>query len=211
MKELLPRTVRALLVLVLAIGVVCQFLQYTDPVFPLLYFTIDSAVLMAVIVTVPRRGAWHDSVRGAATVGVIISAIIYATVIIPASESGQWFAPHDDYYVRTANLLIHGVAPFFAVADFLLRPYPQARIGPTLGRWVLFPLAYFVIMGTLDATGVAEMPYPFLRLSDGSNVAGVVGAVAALAVLFAAVCGALLAGQRGAQSLRRRKSERAAP
>ena len=44
-----PRLLSYLTAAVLVAGVLCQFIQKTDPVFPLWYFTVDSAILAAVV------------------------------------------------------------------------------------------------------------------------------------------------------------------
>jgi hypothetical protein len=106
------------------VGVVCQFVQDTDPRFPLWYFTIDSAVLAGVaallaLLSGGRRGGWR--LRLAGVIGVCLSAAVFATVIAPATETGTWFQPHDDPVVRTATVLLHGVAPVLVVVDYLAR------------------------------------------------------------------------------------------
>jgi len=196
MSNALPRLVRAAAATTLAVGVICQFLQHTDPVFPLAYFTIDSAILMTVVLSIPNRGQWHDVVRGAATQGVILSGVVYAAVIVPGSKSGHWFAPHDDFYIRTANLLLHAIAPLLVIFDFLAQDYPASSIAKTISQWMLIPLAYLIVMETLDVTGLVGMPYEFLRISGGAGLARFSLAILALLAVIAMLDWALLAAYR---------------
>ncbi|MFJ9631408.1 Pr6Pr family membrane protein [Streptomyces sp. NPDC101175] len=172
----------------LALGVICQFVQRTDPTPSLLYFTVDSAVLAATVLTWqlvrgPSNSAWGDRVRGAAVVGVVFSSLIYMTVIAPSSPSGTWFGAHDDAWARAATILLHGGAPVLVVAEFLLTPYALAATWreATLLAW--WPAAYLTVVGALAWSGAATMPYPFLRPSQ----LGAATVAAAVAVLYAIV------------------------
>lgn len=172
----------------LTLGVVCQFVQRTDPTPSLLYFTVDSALLAATVMTWrlvrgPAGGVRGDRVRGAAVVGVVLSSLIYVTVIAPSSPSGTWFGAHDDAWARTATLFLHGVAPVLVLAEFLLSPctLPATWREATLLAW--WPATYLAVVGTLSWSGAATMPYLFLRPSRF----GYVTVAAAVAVLYAIV------------------------
>lgn len=172
----------ALILVTQVVGVVCQFVQRTDPRFPLLYFTVDSAVLSAIAAALALGGwdgPWFTRLRVAATVGVVVSAIVFATVIAPATETGTWFQPHDDLPVRTATLLMHGVAPVLVTVDYLLRDIRLSVRATVLWSYP-WPLGYLAGMGLLAwLFGSDVMPYPFLRPSVSGDVT-VVGAYLAL-------------------------------
>lgn len=110
-RRLLPRTIA----LTEAVAVLCQFLQRTDPRFPLVYFTVLSGALAGVValaeVLFRRRHFVIDASRVAAAVGVIVSAVIFAALIAPATPTGTWFQPWDDLWARVATALFHAVAP----------------------------------------------------------------------------------------------------
>lgn len=175
------------------IAVTCQFLQHTDPRFPLWYFTVDSAILAGVVaaidVVVPHA-RWIAALRHTAAVGVVVSAVIFATVIAPATPTGTWFQPHDDSLVRTATVLLHGVAPLLVVACCLLQPKPihgRAAVG-----WAFaWPVTYLVgLCLMVGLHGPAVIPYPFL--APGQVGWGTVAlATAALVALIAATGAAL--------------------
>lgn len=181
------RWLRYLTVLVLLAGAACQVIQYTDPASPQLYFTWNSAVLLAVVLlasTARPTSRLVAEVRGAATVGVLLSGLVFAAVIAPATQTGTWFQPHDDPWVRTANLLLHGVGPVLALTDFALTsvPLPGAAWRVAL-RWCAWPLLYLAVIVPVDLLGFGQIPYPFLRVESGGDVLPVVGAVVVLLVV----------------------------
>lgn len=178
-----------LIVLNQTVGVACQFIQSTDPRFPLVYFTIDSAVLAGVAAALTLRGAtgaWVQRLRLAAVVGVGLSAIFFAAVIAPATPTGTWFQPHDDFMVRTATLLLHGVAPVLVTAEYVLRP-PRLSLRDSVAWSYPWPLLYLAGIGVLAAVGGAEtIPYPFLRPAVTgwpTTVVAYMGLVAVLGLL----------------------------
>lgn len=181
------RWLRYLTVLVLLAGSTCQVIQHTDPTSPPLYFTWNSAVLLAVALlasTARPRSRVIAEVRGAATVGVLLSGLIFTTVIAPATETGTWFQPHDDWWVRAANVLLHGVGPVLALTDFTLTAtaVPGAA-GRVALRWCAWPLAYLAALVPLDLAGVGDIPYPFLRITGADDVLPVLGAVVVLLIV----------------------------
>ncbi|WP_251829027.1 hypothetical protein [Streptomyces sp. ATCC 21386] len=166
-------------------GVLCQFAQRTDPTAPLLYFTVDSAILAAAVQTWrlvrgPASSMWGDRIRGAAVVGVVLSALVHATVIAPNSPSGTWFGAHDDAWVRTATILLHAVAPVLVVTEFLTSPCVLTRGRREAALLTLWPAAWLAVVGTLAWSGAATMPYLFLRPSQFGGF----GVLAVIAVLY---------------------------
>ncbi len=191
---------QGLIVAILIAAVVCQLVQQTDPMFPFLYFTIDSAVLEVVVMTCRLVGRapdslWFARARGAAAVGVILSALMFAAVIAPNSPSGGWFNAHDDLWVRTATVLFHGVAPFPVAAEFLVGSYPTRPPLKEATTFTWWPLGYLVTIAGLSSVGLATMPYVFLQPSH--NGAGPTSAaVMGLWVIVIMLGSALLAGHR---------------
>lgn len=179
------------------IGLICQFVQATDPRFPLVYFTVDSAVLAAVggaVALMVPRCSWLTALRINTAVGVIASAIVFGAVIAPASVAGTWIQPHDDYWVRTATILMHGAAPVLVAVDFLLAA-PRGRPARQFLRGCVWPLAYLVVLSGLAALHLVAMPYPFLDAGH-SGWATVITAIAALSALVSGVSAALLGMSR---------------
>lgn len=201
---------RAVTALTLAAGVTCQFVQRTDPTPPLLYFTVDSALLALVALLAPRRrpaagagrGVWAHRVRAAAVVGVLLSALVYVLVIVPGSPSGSWFAPHDDVWVRVATVLLHGVAPVLVLVEFLAGTSPGAGTLSEAALLVWWPAAYLAVVATLAWSGAAAVPYVFLRPSEFGA-----GATAAVVAVLCATVVALGAALSAVHRLVARKAD----
>ncbi|TCC38892.1 Pr6Pr family membrane protein [Kribbella speibonae] len=180
----MKRTLRVTAALVLAVGTICQFVQHTDRTPPLAYFTVWSALLGVVTLAIRavRSTAVPQAIRGAAAVGSAVSGLVYAAVIAPATSDGSWFQPGDDQWVRTANVLLHGVGPVLIILDFvatravLRRPWRQAA------SWCGWPLGYLATMLVLQAAGVSSVPYSFLDTAHNT-----VGAVAVAVIVLTGV------------------------
>jgi hypothetical protein len=171
-------------------ALICQFVQATDPRFPLVYFTVGSAVLAAVSATVAMafpRCSMLSSLRVNAAGGVILSAIVFAVVIAPASPTGTWIQPHDDYWVRAATILMHGLAPLLVTLDVVLRP-PANTLAWQVIRSFTWPLTYLALIAVLAASKVVAVPYPFLdpRWRGWDIVILAIAAFSALVVVVAA-------------------------
>ncbi|WP_100451165.1 Pr6Pr family membrane protein [Mycobacteroides abscessus] len=179
-----------------AIGVFCQFIQRTDRTFPLLYFTIDSAIFAGVVAVValirPAR-LLLPQLRTASAVGVLLSSLIFTTVIAPASSTGTWVQPYDDYWVRTATVLLHGVAPVLVIIDLVVNYAGRAITAASVIVWsYLWPMAYLVSLVALVSTGIATIPYPFLNPAQ-LGWRTVLGSLAGLCALILIIAWALLA------------------
>jgi hypothetical protein len=180
-----------------AVAVTCQFIQRTDSTFPLLYFTVDSALLAALTAAVTLLRLCPPllpNLRVAATVAVLLSAVTYATVIAPATPTGTWIQPHDDVWVRMATILMHGAAPVLVTLDLLLRP-ARGRTRRHLASGLGWPLSYLAVLSLLSSVGWAHIPYPFLRPSQ-VGWAPVLGAALVLMGAVVAITAALYVLQR---------------
>lgn len=183
------RLLRAAGAAALGLGVVAQLVQHTDPKPALTYFTVWSAALGAVSLAVAaaRRGADVPFlVRGAATVGCVVSAMVFATVIAPATPTGTWYQPWDNVWVRTATTLMHGIGPVLILGDFVTTPVLEARPWRRTLTWTAWPLLYIVVTLGHQALGGPAVPYPFLDPAQTSTPA-VLGAVVALTLVFLVV------------------------
>lgn len=183
---------------VLAAGVAAQFAQSTDQVFPLRYFSADSALLCSMACAASlawpsSRSAWFT--RGMSAVGVLVSAIVYATVIAPASATGTWFQPWDDGWVRAAIVLMHGAGPVLAAAQFLVLPGPPARAVTTAALWCVWPAGYLAAIIGLAVLAGIPIPYPFLDPHAMGGLPVVLAAVLAIWLVTFVVGVALLRGR----------------
>lgn len=125
------------------------------------YFTIQSNIIVAVVFAVAAviqlkqraEPRWLDRVRGAATVYISITGVVYALLLsnIDVNTPLPW-----------ANVVLHYVVPIVTVVDWLLDlpertiPFRAALV------WLVYPLAYLaysLIRGPI----VDWYPYPFLN------------------------------------------------
>jgi hypothetical protein len=146
------------------------------------YFTIESNLLAIVVLLTggladPRSRDW-GYLRGAATLFMVITGIVYAALLANA-EVGLKTAWIDD--------TLHRVLPLVMLADWMFfPPWGRGSYRAALG-WLAGPLAYFAY--SLARGPVADWyPYPFL---DPRHPGGY-GRVALYAVVLAAAM-ALLA------------------
>lgn len=134
------------------------------------YFTIESNIIAgtvllasAVVVLHGRRSERLDFLRGAATLYMLITGIVFAVLLAGLDVQLTAF-PWD-------NIVLHYIIPVAIIVDWILDP-PQKAIG--FGRavwWLVLPLgylAYSLIRGEL----VYWYPYPFLNPAN-NGYAGV--------------------------------------
>jgi hypothetical protein len=188
----------AAILLTSAAAIACQFVQNTDATFPLAYFTVDSAVFAGGVACVALLRPAREGLvllRASSSVAVLVSAIVFAAVIAPASMTGSWVQPHDDYWVRAATFLFHLIVPILVTLDFV-----GHDMGPTQFRAVLlsclaWPVLYIAGLGALIALDVAKMPYPFLDPGEfGAHV--VVQSLGGMALLIGVLVVALWSANR---------------
>jgi hypothetical protein len=158
------------------------------------FFTIESNVLAIVVLLIggavdPQASRWAW-LRGAATLYMVITGIVYAALLANA-EVGLTAA-----WVDSA---MHQVTPAVLLADWIFfPPWPRAADRKASSReaayrkaiaWLAFPLVYFAY--SLSRGPAADWyPYPFL---DPRHPGGY-GRVAVFAVVLAVVFALLALG-----------------
>jgi hypothetical protein len=120
------------------------------------------------------------TLRGTATLGIIVTGLVYAVLLAPASADV-------DVTLRWVDFVVHTMAPIVGLLDWLV-DRPRSRVPfRTAVSWLAFPvvwLAYTMIRGALTDW----YPYPFLdpdEVSAGSIIATCL-AITALFVVLAA-------------------------
>lgn len=144
------------------------------------YFTIESNILAglvflasAIAVLHGRRSERLDVLRGAATLYMLITGIVFA-VLLAGLDVDLTAFPWD-------NIVLHYIIPVAIIVDWILDP-PKKAIG--FGQavwWLVFPLgylAYSLIRGEL----VYWYPYPFLNPAN-NGYAGVAWVALGILVL----------------------------
>lgn len=124
------------------------------------FFTIDSNLLAIVVLTLTAayggrpRPAGIEALRGAATLYMAITGVVFALLLSGLQEDLQLTLPW-------VNDVLHTLMPIVLVADWLL-DRPRIRLERRLiGAWLLFPVAwaaYTLVRGPI----VVWYPYPFI-------------------------------------------------
>lgn len=150
------------------------------------YFTIESNILAAVLltitaITVLRGGSTLGRTltlwRGLATFAMVVTGIIYVALLrnVDVQTGSQW-----------TNTVLHYLMPVVLLVDWLITP--RARIAlVAAARWLAFPLLYLVY-SLIRGPIVEWYPYPFIDLRIHSG-----GAIALTSVVLAIGMAALAA------------------
>lgn len=165
------RSVAALVIVtVLAVQLSRAIERGVDMVEFVSYFTFFSnASAAAVLLSLAIRPSLVDSqrfttIRGAVTLCMCMTALLY----------GTWISPSLEGAVR------HGVGPLVLLADWILHPPPRQTFKPLL-QWPILPISYFAFT-LVRGSVVGWYPYDFL---DPGNAAGWPGVIRfALAILL---------------------------
>ncbi|MFE6331890.1 Pr6Pr family membrane protein [Streptomyces sp. NPDC057806] len=198
-------TVFRLLVALLAAGAVTIDLILGSPLRVLSYFTIQSNILLALVMVLAARRAWAarrplaSGLTGAVLLYVATTGLVYhlllANASSPFSMTGDAASPTGWHAVT--NLVLHTITPIAAALDWLLLTAPGSLHLRQAAAWLLYPLAYLAFSLTraelLPAGTPARYLYPFLDV-ELHGYKGVLGnalliglSLYALAVLLVAL------------------------
>jgi hypothetical protein len=146
------------------------------------FFTIQSNILAAAmlvaaaIVRRTERTGLFDAVRGAVTLYIAITGIVFAVLLSGLQESL-------DTHIGWVDFVVHKLIPIVLVADWLIDP-PRHRLSITTALlWLAYPavwLAYTLIRGA----STDWYPYPFVDVNQ-LGYGGVLWRSAVLLVSFA--------------------------
>jgi hypothetical protein len=172
------RVVRGILALLIAAALVSAF----ESINFFFYFTtlsnILAAMLMASIALRPELVATQAVWRGAVTLYMTITGLVYAVLLRPIEADVGLASPW-------INWVLHSMAPAALLIDWLLFP-PERRLersAPFL--WLIFPAAFLAV--TLIRGPIADFyPYPFLDPREIGYL-GVAGYSVGILALFLAV------------------------
>lgn len=152
------------------------------------YFTVLSnlwaaAVLAALAIRTRLAGDDRMSVlRGAATLYMAVTGIVYAVVLAPAaadvSTNLEW-----------VNTVVHVIAPIVVVLDFLVAPPPRRPTVAGAASWLVFP-ALWLVYTMLRGPSANWYPYPFLD-PDLESAASIAVSCVAIFVVFVVLAAAL--------------------
>lgn len=148
------------------------------------YFTVESNLLAVValllgayVVAQKRRVKWLDMFRGAATLYMVMTGVVFAILLSGLKDVSFTAVPWN-------NTVLHYIMPIAMLVDWLL---DTPKAGITWRRalvWLIFPLAYVIY--TLVRGPFAEWyPYPFLSPVTNGYVGIVITSIGIM--LFALV------------------------
>lgn len=135
-------------------------------------------VLGALVFTKVRNPEWWDVVRGIAVISMLVTGIVYATLL------DGLYNPFDTSVHTWASSVLHQLLPIVMLLDILIVP-----LGPRTKRWTaflypLYPLTYlawFLIRGEQNGW----YPYDFVDHNTYSNgYTGVAVTCGGLLVVF---------------------------
>ncbi|MBP1302290.1 Pr6Pr family membrane protein [Curtobacterium sp. 1310] len=161
------------------------------------YFTIQSNLIVAVafaltLVAAARRQRSNlllTGFRGAATVYIATTGVVYNTLLVGASVSNT---------VPWSNDVLHKVVPLYAVLDWLVFS-DRARLLLRHVWWFLvYPAVWLVVVLVRGATD-GWVPYPFLDPAQGY---GVVALYCLGVAVFIGLMGILVVGMSRLRLLR---------
>lgn len=163
-----------LLVALVAAGAVTIDLLLGSPVRVLSHFTIQSSILLALVMPFSARRAWAarrplpSALTGATLLYVTITGLMYHLLLAneasPFPLTGEAATPTGWHAIT--NQVLHTVVPVAALLDWLLLTPPGRLHLRQAATWLLYPLAYLVFSltrGELLTPGAPDRYlYPFL-------------------------------------------------
>lgn len=158
------------------------------------FFTIQSNLFaiamlcLAAVVRPPERTVLFDVVRGAVTLYIAITGVVFALLLSGLQESL-------DTHIAWVDFIVHKLVPIVLVADWLLDP-PRHRLALRFGAlWLAYPLAYLTYTLVRGAS-VNWYPYPFLDVSRHGYGGVLVSCAALLVGMVAAAAAFVSVGNR---------------
>ena len=125
------------------------------------YFTIQSNIFAFVMLIVSalavasnKRSTKLNLLRGAATLYMVITGIVFAVLLAGVEGSILTAVPWD-------NLVLHYIMPVVLLVDWLVDKPSKAMTFKSSFVWLIYPLTY-VIYSLVRGQLVNWYPYPFL-------------------------------------------------
>ncbi|MCI0679232.1 MAG: Pr6Pr family membrane protein [Actinobacteria bacterium] len=188
------RVIRLGMALLIAVAIVAQLASSNGrPGFDMFnffsYFTIISNVVVCVLLALlaARPNRINDPrfavFRGAATLYMAITGIVYAVLLAPIGADVDVTLPWVDS-------ILHVIAPLWVVADWVIDPPRQPLRRNVFGVWLLFP-ALYLVYSLIRGAIVSWYPYPFLDPEEAGGYLAVAGVSLGVFVLTLALAALL--------------------
>ncbi|MFD7434753.1 Pr6Pr family membrane protein [Streptomyces sp. NPDC059861] len=187
---------------------VAIFLVLGSPPRVLSHFTIQSSILLALVLVASARRAWtarrplRSSLTGAALLYVVVTALVHHLLLATASSTyamtSTMTGTTTSALLQTiADHVLHTAVPIAAVLDWLLLTPPGRLHLRQASTWLLYPMAYLAFSFIRGEYLLPSTPghylYPFLDV-DQHGYRSVLGnalllglSIYALAVLVVAL------------------------
>lgn len=140
-----------LLVALVAAAAVTVDLFLGSPIRVLTYFTVQSNILLALVMIATARRAWtarrplSPLVTGAALLYITITGLMYHLILAHASTPlAMTGAPLSGWQAVT-NHVLHTVMPIAAVVDWLFLTAPGRLHLRMAATWLLYPMTYLAV------------------------------------------------------------------
>ncbi|MGH9894794.1 MAG: Pr6Pr family membrane protein, partial [bacterium] len=164
------RVLRGLLGAIILVALVVNYVDATslsnfEPIRFFSYFTIlaniAAMLLMARQAAQPEWMERNGGLRGAVTLYMTITGLVYAFILRPIGADVGNYRPSIDF-------IEHTLAPVAVLQDWLLFPPRQPLRTGVLWSWLVFPAVYLAY-SLLRGPSAGWYPYPFLdpRLEGG--------------------------------------------
>jgi hypothetical protein len=154
------------------------------------YFTIQSNVLYAVVALVAVIRPVRPVVKGAATLYITITGVVYH-LLLANSASPFWEGPiHRNLLHAAGNQLLHTVVPLLAVVIWLLLDEHGTLRWRYAVYWLAYPLGYLAF-ALIRGLIVHTYPYGFVdagAIGYGGVAVSAVGLAVAFWLLGLALC-----------------------
>ncbi|MEV0474806.1 Pr6Pr family membrane protein [Streptomyces prunicolor] len=140
-----------LLVALVAAAAVTVDLFLGSPIRVLTYFTIQSDILLALVMIATARRAWtarrplSPLVTGAALLYITITGLMYHLVLAHASTPFAMTGGPVSGWQAVTNHVLHTVIPIAAVVDWLFLTAPGRLHLRMAATWLLYPMTYLAV------------------------------------------------------------------
>ncbi|WP_019070306.1 Pr6Pr family membrane protein [Streptomyces hokutonensis] len=141
---------RLLVALVTAAAVTAD-LFLGSPIRVLTYFTIQSNILLALVMLATARRAWtarrplSPLVTGASLLYITITGLVYHLILAHASSPFAMTGGALTGWQAVTNQVLHTVTPIAAVLDWLLLTAPGRLHLRMAATWLLYPATYLAV------------------------------------------------------------------
>lgn len=168
---------------VVALSILSALLVAYSPGNYFFYFTILSNIMAAALMA--GQALWpgwmrtNGKLRGAVTLYMTITGMVYAVLLAPIEADVGLIAPW-------VNFVLHSLGPVALLNDWLLFP-PERTLGASsVPTWLAFPVVYLTV--TLIRGPIVDWyPYPFLDPGGDAGYGGVIFYSVAVTLVFLGV------------------------